>query len=95
MHRKPFLTSSCEKIKVKSLRFIRNHATNAYWRSEGTALRVLNLDSWWRWMVSFTPRQIYLGRNSPRYPLDRRGGGPQSRSERDAEERKYFACPCR
>jgi len=32
----------------------------------------------WRWVVSFTPRPLYRRGKSPRYPLDRRLGGPQS-----------------
>jgi hypothetical protein len=36
----------------------------------------------WRWVVSFTPRPLY-----PRYPLDRRLGGPQSQSGRSGEEK--------
>jgi hypothetical protein len=36
----------------------------------------------WRWVVSFTPLPLY-----PRYPLDRRLGGPQSRSGRCGEEK--------
>jgi hypothetical protein len=31
------------------------------------------------WMVSFTPPQLYPQGKSPRYPLDRRLGGTQSR----------------
>jgi hypothetical protein len=40
--------------------------------------------SWpnWRWAVSFTARPLYPRGNSPRYPLDRRLGGPQNRSGR-------------
>jgi hypothetical protein len=34
-------------------------------------------------VVSFTPRQFY-----PRYPLDRRSGGPQSRSGRVCEDKE-------
>jgi len=30
-----------------------------------------------------------------RYPLDRRLGGPQSRSGRGGEEKKFHDCPCR
>jgi hypothetical protein len=41
-------------------------------------------------MVSFTSRPLY-----PRYPSDRRMGGPQSRSGRDGEETKTGACTCR
>jgi hypothetical protein len=36
----------------------------------------------WRWVISFTARPLYLREKSPRYPLDKRLGGPQSRSGR-------------
>jgi hypothetical protein len=42
----------------------------------------LDLGTSWRWVVSFTPRQLYPRRRRPRYPLNRRLGGPQSRSGR-------------
>jgi hypothetical protein len=39
---------------------------------------ILDLDTRWRRVVSFTSRPIYrYGKNS-RYPLDRRLGGPQT-----------------
>jgi hypothetical protein len=38
-------------------------------------------------MVSYTPRPLYPRGKSPRHPLDRRLGGPQSRSGRCGEER--------
>jgi hypothetical protein len=38
-------------------------------------------------VVSFTPRKLY-----PRYPLDRRLGGAQSRSERGGEEKNFEPC---
>jgi hypothetical protein len=41
----------------------------------------------WRWVVSFTPRQLYS-----RYPLDRRLGGPQSRLD-EMEKRKILPLP--
>jgi hypothetical protein len=40
-----------------------------------------------RWVVSFTPRPLYPHGKSPWYPLDRRLGGPQSRSGRGGEEK--------
>jgi hypothetical protein len=39
------------------------------------------------WVVSFTPRPLYLRREGPRYPLDRRLGGPQRWSGRRREEK--------
>jgi hypothetical protein len=38
-------------------------------------------------VVSFTPRPLYPQGKSPWYPLDRRLGGPQSRSGRGGEEK--------
>jgi hypothetical protein len=43
-------------------------------------------------VVSFTPRPLYLRGKSPWYPLDRRSGGPQSRSGRRGEV-KILATP--
>jgi hypothetical protein len=44
-------------------------------------------------VVSFTPRSLYLQGNSPWYPMDRRLGGPQSRSGRGGEEKNSeFSC---
>jgi hypothetical protein len=42
----------------------------------------LDLGTSWRWVVNFTPRPLYPQGKSPRYPLDKRLGGPQSRSGR-------------
>jgi hypothetical protein len=47
--------------------------------------RFLDLGTSWKWMVSFTPRPLYPRGKSPRYPLDRRLGGPQSQSGRYEE----------
>jgi hypothetical protein len=38
----------------------------------------LRLSTSWRRVVNFTPRPLYPQGKSPRYPLDRRLGGPQS-----------------
>jgi hypothetical protein len=59
----------------------------AYWGNGGIAPRILNLGSRWRWVVSFTPRPLYLQGKSPWYPLDRKLGGPQSRSGGGGEEK--------
>jgi len=48
-------------------------------RSGGIAPRVLDFGTRWRWVVSFTPRPLYL-RECLRYSLDRRLGEPESRS---------------
>jgi hypothetical protein len=45
----------------------------------------LDLSPSWRWVVSFMHGPLYHRRKSPRYPLDRRLGGPQSRFGRSGE----------
>jgi hypothetical protein len=62
----------------------------AYWGSEG---RALDLAIRWRWVVSFTPRPLYPQGRSPWYPLDRKLGGPQSRSGRGGEEKNSQPLP--
>jgi hypothetical protein len=52
----------------------------AYWGNEGIAPRILDLVTRWRWVVTFTTRPLYSQGKSPRYPLVRRLGGPQSQS---------------
>jgi hypothetical protein len=67
---------------------IEHHAMKAYWGSGGIAPRILDLGTRSRWVFSFTPRKLYLQRNSPWYPFDRRLSGPQSRSESGGKQ--YF-----
>jgi hypothetical protein len=59
----------------------------AYWRSGGIDPCSLDFGTRWRWVVSFTPRPLYPQGKSPWYPLDRRLGGPQSRSGCGDEEK--------
>jgi len=59
----------------------------AYWGNEGIAPRIFDLGTRCRWMVSFTPRLLYLQGKTPWYPFDRRLGGPKSRPGRDGEEK--------
>jgi hypothetical protein len=78
------LTNSEGRVEL-SLRLTKNHTMKTNWRSGGTAPHVLDLGTKWRWLVSFTPRPLYLQGNSPHYSLDRMLGRPQSRSGRDSE----------
>jgi hypothetical protein len=70
-----------------------HHAMKAYWESEGTAPRILDLATRWRWVVSFVPQPLYPQGKSPWYPLDRRLGGPQSRSGRGGDEKNSQTLP--
>jgi hypothetical protein len=74
------------KVKVKLfLCLTKHHSMKAYSASGGIAPRILNLGTRWRWVVSFTPQPLYPQGKSPWYPLDKRLGGPQSRSGRGGE----------
>jgi hypothetical protein len=64
----------------------KHHATKAYWGNRGIAPRILDLGATWRWVISFTPSPFYNQVKSPCYPLDRRLGGPQSRSGHSGEK---------
>jgi hypothetical protein len=69
------------KVNVKlSLCLTKHHAMKTYWENGCTAPRILDLGTRWMWVVSFTPRPLCPQGKSPRYQLDRRLGGPQSRS---------------
>jgi hypothetical protein len=45
------------------------------------------------WRYSFTPRSLYSRGKSPRYPLDRRLGQPQSRSGRCGVDKNILTLP--
>jgi len=55
-----------------SLCLTKHHAMKTYSESGGIAPPILDLDTRWRWVVSFTPRPFYSQGKSPRYPLVRR-----------------------
>jgi hypothetical protein len=65
---------------------VSNQLSITPWRrmgSEGTYnSAILGLGTRWRWVISFTPQPLYSRGKNPRYPYDRRLGGPQSRSGR-------------
>jgi len=61
----------------------------AYRGSVGITPRILDLGTRWRCMASFTPRTLYPQGKNPLYPLDRRLGGPQSRSGSGDEDKKF------
>jgi hypothetical protein len=58
-----------------------------YWGNGGVAPRILNLGTRLRRVVRLTPRG-----KQPQYLLDKRLGGPQSRSERGGEEKNFYYC---
>jgi hypothetical protein len=52
----------------------------------------LDLCTNWRWAVSFTLLLLYPRKKRPRYPLDRRLGGPRAGLD-DVEKRKFLTLP--
>jgi hypothetical protein len=77
------------RIKVKlSLCLTKHRNMKAYWGSGGVAPCILDVGPRRRWVVSFSHQPLYFQGKSPWYPLDRRLGGPQSRSGRGGEEKK-------
>jgi hypothetical protein len=87
----------CVYKKVKKVKFslclTKHHAMKAYCGSGGIAPRILDLGTRCRWVVSFTPRPLYLKGKSRWYPLNRRLGGPQSRSGCSGEEKNFQPLP--
>jgi hypothetical protein len=61
------------------------------WMNSST---ILDLSTRWRWVVSFTLRQLYLREKISRYPLDRRLG-EGGRAGLDAVWKRNFSCLCR
>jgi hypothetical protein len=51
---------------------------------------ILDLRNIWRCVVSFTPQLLYPQRKRPRYALDKRLGGPQSRSDHCGEAKNLL-----
>jgi hypothetical protein len=60
--------------------------------SGGMVPHILNLDTKWSWVVSSTPLPLYPRGKRPRFPLDRRLGGPQCRSGSGGEEKNLYSC---
>jgi hypothetical protein len=80
--------------KVNLSLCLHNHAAlnEDVWGSGCIDPYFLDLDSSWRWIVSFTPRSLYPRGKSLRCPLDRSLGGPRSGLE-DVEKREFLTLP--
>jgi hypothetical protein len=65
----------------------------AYWVSGGIDPHILDLGTRWKQVVSFKPWLLYSQGESPWYQLDRRLGGPQSRSGHGGEEKNSQPLP--
>jgi hypothetical protein len=59
------------------------------YRGIGNIAPDIILGTRWRIVVSFTPRPLYIRGKNPRYPLEKKQGGFQSRSRRGGEEKKF------
>jgi hypothetical protein len=70
-----------------------HHTMKAYWGRWGTAPCILELGTWWRWLISFTPWPLYPQEKRPCYLLNRRLGGTQSWSGHGGEEKNSQPLP--
>jgi len=61
------------------------------WGNGGVASCILNLDTRWRWMVSFTPWLLYPRENSP--GTLRIGGWMESRTGQETVAKRNKPCP--
>jgi hypothetical protein len=104
MHRASDVRCSCEHSNepssyMKSYRYscpcalTKHRVMKAYSGSGGIARRILDLDTRWRRVVSFTPRPLHPQGNSPWYPIDRRLSRPQSWFRRGGEEENSQPLP--
>jgi hypothetical protein len=93
-HRMLYNRAQVKKIKF-SLCLIKYHSMKTYWRSGDIAPLILELGNGWRWVISFTSRRFYPRCKSPLYPLDRRPGGPQSRSRHGGKDEESHHRSCR
>jgi hypothetical protein len=83
LHTEPILHTFLKVNKQLSLGLIKHGALKTY--GEWTR---------WKWVVSFTPRSIYSGKESPvlfRYMTVE--GGTQSQSRHCKEEKNFFLLP--
>jgi hypothetical protein len=68
-------------LDIRKFRIILPYINSATWEGGDVALCILNIDTKWRWVISFTFGPLYSWRNSVRYPLDIWGlGGSQQPS---------------
>jgi hypothetical protein len=93
LHEPTQLQNNNKKRESCPCAWTEHHAMKAYWGIGGIAPRILDPSTRWRWVVSFTPRLLYPQGKSPWYPLDRRLGGPQSRSGRGGKEKNSQSPP--
>jgi len=87
-----------EKVKVNLLVYFlffltKHHDMKTSWGSGGKNLHILNLDTIWRWMVSFSPSHFISRERALRYPLDRRLSRAESRSWRGGGGKNSFPRP--
>jgi hypothetical protein len=80
--KRPLPNRGTKKVKLSPWRHM------GEWRYSST---IFDHGTRWRWVVTFTPRPLYLRAKSPQYPLDRRLGG--SRRSGRCEEEKISTLP--
>jgi hypothetical protein len=77
----------CKRKVELSLCLTKHYTMKTYWGSGGMAPRIFKLGARWRWVASFKHRPLCSQGKSPRYALDRRLGGPESRCGHGDEDK--------
>jgi hypothetical protein len=83
------------KIKYKVVSVL-TQLSDTSWRHMGEwrySSTILDLDTKWKWVVSFMLRPLYRRGKNPRYPLDRKLGVVQSRSGRCGVQKNLLPLP--
>jgi hypothetical protein len=57
---KPAIGRSPKPAQSSLCALTKHHAMKAYWRSGGIGSRILDLGTWWRWVISFHTYKHYL-----------------------------------
>jgi hypothetical protein len=75
-----YLWISCQRAhrNLNILPYTQTSRHKNIWQSGGTNPCILNLGTWWRWVVIFTFQLFYLLRRSPRYQLKKTVWAPES-----------------
>jgi hypothetical protein len=86
--------NSFRKVKVNlSLCLTRHQARKVYWENGSTTPCILDLDTKWRWVLSFTPRPLYPQGKNALYSFNKESGWAPEPSGGSGEEKNSQPLP--
>jgi len=80
------------KVKAKVSSVSKHCTMKADWGCEGKAAPLLDVCTWWRWIICSAFHILYPWGKSLLYPLDKRLGEAQSQSGCDGIEKDPCSC---